>query len=114
MDQREKRDVRFGMFPVNRMIQAAKQGYDSLTLCCALMEFARRDGWKRGPKSKVKVRRMERDVQRSHTGGTTMNAETRLQSYKEWQNRFTAGGEAITKGDPQTGDREEVLAGKGG
>jgi hypothetical protein len=42
MDADERYSIRFGVFPAKRVRAAEAEGYDSLTICKALAELARR------------------------------------------------------------------------
>lgn len=44
MDKNEKTGVRFGMFPIEKMKKAEKEGFNVKDLCIALMECASKDG----------------------------------------------------------------------
>ena len=44
LTENEKTGVRFGMVPARKMLEAKKEGFDGLNLCCALMECAKKNG----------------------------------------------------------------------
>lgn len=44
MDKNEKTGVRFGMFPMGKMKEAEKEGFNINDLCVALMEYAAKNG----------------------------------------------------------------------
>lgn len=44
MDKNEKAGVRFGMFPLGKMKEAEKEGFNVKDLCVALMDCASKNG----------------------------------------------------------------------
>lgn len=44
MDENERTGVRFGMFPLEKMQAAEKEGYNGKDLCVALMDVAKQNG----------------------------------------------------------------------
>jgi len=44
MDDNEKTGVRFGMFPMGKMQEAEKEGFNTKDICVALMDCANNDG----------------------------------------------------------------------
>lgn len=44
MDNNEKTGVRFGMFPMVKLQEAEKEGFNTKDICVALMDCASKDG----------------------------------------------------------------------
>lgn len=44
LDKNEKTGVRFGMFPMGKMQEAEKEGFNTKDICVALMDCANNDG----------------------------------------------------------------------